>query len=82
MNRRTWRRTWGERQEVEVEIGQKICKFKTNLSYIKKQNETTPTNLKKTKGFVTTKPRGTYCERNDNILLKGFSLELSPGRPV
>ena len=41
------------------------------------------TNLKKkNKRFVTTKPRGTYCERNDNILLKGFSLELSPARSV
>ena len=83
MNRRTSRRTSGERQEVEEEIGKKICKFNTNLSYIKKQNKTTITNLKKkTKRFVTTKPRGTYCERNDNILLKGFSLELLPARPV
>ena len=47
MNRRTSRRTSGERQEVEEEIGKKICKFNTNLSYIKKQNKTTITNLKK-----------------------------------
>ena len=66
MNRRTSRRTSGERQEVEEEIGKEICEFKTNLSYIKKQNKTTITNLTKTKRFVTTKPRGTYCERKDN----------------
>ena len=67
MNRRTSRRTSEERQEVEREIGKKIYKFKKNSSYIKKQNKPTITN-EKTKRFVDTKPGGTYCERNDDIL--------------
>ena len=46
MNRRTSRRTSGERQEGEGEIEKKIYKFKKTSSYIKKQNKTTITNKK------------------------------------
>ena len=74
MNRRTSRRTSGERQEVEREIRQQGRKFINlkNLIYIKKQNKTIITK-KKTKGKEK-KERERERERKEKQILPDIEL--------
>ena len=76
MNRRTSRRTTGERQEVERDsntaIGKKIINLKI-LSYIEKQNKTTITKKKtnrkgKEKKRREEKKRNRFCPESNSGL--------------